>query len=85
MFSLLSLLLLAASLAATARASALTTPIAANEKLCFYADVDKAGEKIGVRPLYSHLLYIHSVANLVLFCCAYYLDISCIVAHSFHA
>lgn len=32
----------------TANASALTTPIAANEKLCFYADVDKAGEKIGV-------------------------------------
>ncbi len=29
--------------------SALTTPIAANERLCFYADVDKAGEKIGVR------------------------------------
>ncbi len=31
--------------------SALTTPIAANERLCFYADVDKAGEKIGVRGL----------------------------------
>jgi len=30
-----------------ARASALTTAIAANERLCFYADVDKAGEKIG--------------------------------------
>ncbi|KAF8638133.1 hypothetical protein AX17_002432 [Amanita inopinata Kibby_2008] len=29
--------------------SALTTPIAANERLCFYADVDKAGEKIGVQ------------------------------------
>jgi protein ERP2 len=28
-------------------ASALTTPIAPNERLCFYADVDKAGEKIG--------------------------------------
>jgi hypothetical protein len=28
--------------------SALTTPIAPNERLCFYADVDKAGEKIGV-------------------------------------
>ncbi|KAJ3714654.1 emp24/gp25L/p24 family/GOLD-domain-containing protein [Lentinula guzmanii] len=27
--------------------SALTTAIAANERLCFYADVDKAGEKIG--------------------------------------
>ncbi|KAF8170670.1 emp24/gp25L/p24 family/GOLD-domain-containing protein, partial [Mycena galopus ATCC 62051] len=29
------------------RASALTTAIAANERLCFFADVDKAGEKIG--------------------------------------
>ncbi|KAG8215804.1 emp24/gp25L/p24 family/GOLD-domain-containing protein [Butyriboletus roseoflavus] len=29
------------------RASALTTVIAPNERLCFYADVDKAGEKIG--------------------------------------
>ncbi|KZT35977.1 hypothetical protein SISSUDRAFT_968928, partial [Sistotremastrum suecicum HHB10207 ss-3] len=28
-------------------AVALTTPIAANERLCFFADVDKAGEKIG--------------------------------------
>jgi len=34
-------------LAGTARASALTTAIGANERLCFYADVDKAGEKIG--------------------------------------
>lgn len=30
------------------RASALTTAISANERLCFYADADKAGEKIGV-------------------------------------
>lgn len=29
--------------------SALTTAISPNERLCFYADVDKAGEKIGVR------------------------------------
>ncbi|KAF8907617.1 emp24/gp25L/p24 family/GOLD-domain-containing protein [Gymnopilus junonius] len=29
------------------RASALTTAIAPNERVCFYADVDKAGEKIG--------------------------------------
>ncbi|GBE85745.1 emp24/gp25L/p24 family/GOLD-domain-containing protein [Sparassis latifolia] len=28
-------------------ASALTTSISPNERLCFYADVDKAGEKIG--------------------------------------
>ena len=33
----------------TARATALTTALAANERLCFYADVDKAGEKLGVR------------------------------------
>ncbi|KAI0067534.1 hypothetical protein BV25DRAFT_1905311 [Artomyces pyxidatus] len=31
----------------TVRASALTTALAPNERLCFYADVDKAGEKIG--------------------------------------
>ncbi|KAH0835672.1 Aldehyde/histidinol dehydrogenase [Lanmaoa asiatica] len=31
------------------KASALTTIIAPNERLCFYADVDKAGEKIGVQ------------------------------------
>ena len=30
------------------RGSALTTTIGPNEKLCFYADVDKEGEKIGV-------------------------------------
>ena len=35
---------------APVRATALTTAIAANERLCFYADVDKAGEKLGVRP-----------------------------------
>jgi hypothetical protein len=35
-------------LANRAHASALTTAIAPNERLCFYADVDKAGEKIGV-------------------------------------
>ena len=34
-----------------AHASALTTAIGANERLCFYADVDKAGEKIGVGGL----------------------------------
>ena len=36
------------SLLNRAHASALTTAIAPNERLCFYADVDKAGEKIGV-------------------------------------
>ncbi|KZT01670.1 uncharacterized protein LAESUDRAFT_686321 [Laetiporus sulphureus 93-53] len=34
-------------LASVAHAVALTTAIGANERLCFYADVDKAGEKIG--------------------------------------
>ena len=40
-------------LATTAYSTALTTILTPNERLCFYADVDKAGEKIGVRPLYS--------------------------------
>jgi len=35
------------------KSSSLTTTIAPNERMCFYADVDKAGEKIGVcAPLY---------------------------------
>jgi len=38
------------SVASYADASALTTTIGANERLCFYADVDTAGEKIGVSP-----------------------------------
>ncbi|KAJ8461950.1 hypothetical protein ONZ45_g18111 [Pleurotus djamor] len=33
--------------AAHVQAAALTTAISANERLCFFADVDKAGEKIG--------------------------------------
>ena len=36
-------------LAIRTHAAALTTAIGANERTCFYADVDKAGEKIGVR------------------------------------
>ncbi|KAJ7280381.1 emp24/gp25L/p24 family/GOLD-domain-containing protein [Mycena rebaudengoi] len=43
----ISALLFILNLSIRARASALTTAIAANERLCFYADVDKAGEKIG--------------------------------------
>jgi len=31
------------------RATALTTAVAPNQRLCFHCDVDKAGEKIGVR------------------------------------
>ena len=42
-------------LANRAHASALTTAIAPNERLCFYVDVDKAGEKIGVTcPTTTH-------------------------------
>ncbi|KAJ6602524.1 emp24/gp25L/p24 family/GOLD-domain-containing protein [Mycena vulgaris] len=44
---IISALLYILNLSIRARASALTTAIAANERLCFYADVDKAGEKIG--------------------------------------
>ena len=43
---LLPLILLFALVAAV-QGSALTTAIAANERLCFYADVDKVGEKLG--------------------------------------
>jgi len=43
-----SLLVILFSLCRSARSTALTTAITANERLCFYADVDKAGEKIGV-------------------------------------
>lgn len=46
LLSCLSLLLLFTS---SAHATALTTAIGPNERLCFFADVDKAGEKIGVR------------------------------------
>ncbi|KAH9959352.1 emp24/gp25L/p24 family/GOLD-domain-containing protein [Russula dissimulans] len=34
-------------LAATTYSVSFTTPVTPNERLCFYADVDKAGEKIG--------------------------------------
>ena len=40
-----------------AHASALTTAIAPNERLCFYVDVDKAGEKIGVTCPTTTFLY----------------------------
>jgi uncharacterized membrane protein len=38
--------LVAAALAALVNASALTTTIAANERSCYYANVDKSGEKV---------------------------------------
>jgi len=52
--SLLALLGLATSVYSTS----LTTLLTPNERLCFYADVDKAGEKIGVRTLPS-TTFIH--------------------------
>jgi hypothetical protein len=40
-----------------ARASALTTAIPPNARMCFYAEIDKVGEKIGVRiHLYGYWL-----------------------------
>ncbi len=48
-FSLFLSLLCFLQLATRTHAVALTTAIGANERVCFYADADKAGEKIGVR------------------------------------
>lgn len=45
-------------LATTVYSTALTTILTPNERLCFYADVDKAGEKIGVRPLYPSTVFV---------------------------
>lgn len=47
----------------TVNATALTTALSPNERLCFYADVDKAGEKLGVCLLFSsfHYYIAHSV------------------------
>jgi hypothetical protein len=39
---------LLAGTVASVSATALTTTIPPNQRLCFYADVDKEGEKIGV-------------------------------------
>ncbi|KAJ7076015.1 emp24/gp25L/p24 family/GOLD-domain-containing protein [Mycena belliarum] len=47
LLQLITALLYVLNFSLCARASALTTAIGANERLCFYADVDKAGEKIG--------------------------------------
>ncbi len=47
-------LLVFLSLVTTAYSTALTTLLSPNERLCFYADVDKAGEKIGVRLIPFH-------------------------------
>ncbi|KAG6815493.1 hypothetical protein H0H87_001271 [Tephrocybe sp. NHM501043] len=47
MARLLCTFLFLLSISLTAYSAALTTLLGANERLCFYADVDKAGEKIG--------------------------------------
>lgn len=49
------------NLAASACASALTTAIAANERSCFYAEVDTAGEKIGVCTMLACGLSEHNL------------------------
>lgn len=60
------------------QASALTTAIAPNERVCFFADVDKAGEKIGVRAFFflgmcerygRVVLTLDVLVFLVLLCC----------------
>jgi len=53
--SLLALL----GLATTVYSTSLTTLLTPNERLCFYADVDKAGEKIGVRSLLPSTVFLH--------------------------
>ena len=53
-FSVLLAFFAILQLSVRSHAAALTTAIGANERLCFYADVDKAGEKIGVRPSATH-------------------------------
>lgn len=45
---MISFLFFLFSLALSVNAAALTTALGANERLCFYADIDKVGEKIGV-------------------------------------
>jgi len=47
MLRFLSSLFVFLYLSIAVKASALTTAIAPNERVCFYADVDKVGEKIG--------------------------------------
>jgi len=63
----LSSLVFLLHLSLSARGSALTTAIAANERLCFYSDVDKAGEKIGVGFSYTHQFRSFLILAVVLF------------------
>ena len=62
-FTLLLSFLSFLQLASRAHAVALTTSIPANDRVCFYADVDKAGEKIGVRMIRLLLMYWNSFAS----------------------
>lgn len=68
-YFLLSCLSLIVLFAASTHATALTTAIGPNERLCFFADVDKAGEKIGVciSRVPSHKPSL-TVLRLVLLC-----------------
>ncbi len=54
LLSIISCTLFLLQLLSAASATALTTAIAANERVCFYADVDKAGEKLGVCTLQAY-------------------------------
>jgi hypothetical protein len=53
MIRILSLLLTLLSLLQLISASALTTTIAANERTCFYASVDKVSEKVSFSAITS--------------------------------
>ena len=64
-FALLLSLFCFLQLAERSHAAALTTAIGANERVCFYADVDKAGEKIGVcLPASPHRAFMLTVTTL---------------------
>ena len=69
---ILSNLFLFLYLSVSVKSSALSTAIAPNERLCFYADVDKAGEKLGVRLTYHKITLGEkklTQRSIVLFCC----------------
>ena len=55
-------------------ATALTTAIGPNERLCFYADVDKAGEKIGVSLRVKLRLWLLNKLPPVLLCSMFQLS-----------
>ena len=57
-------------LATIAYPTSLTTLLTPNERLCFYADADKAGEKIGVRSLNPSIDIILNLHAPVLLRCS---------------